>query len=170
MRDIWNPIYAGRTSSRTRSHFHGACVDNGAQKSVIGERQAKAYCKIPEFKFKLEPSSTFFRFGDGSYPSLGSMEIRIPIPNGSFLKIQSDVVSACIPFLLGLDVLDRESIVANNVTNELQSPLSGWSIPLKRKFGHLYLCLGTKEVLFTKTELVKLHRHFHHPSSGNLMD
>ena len=68
------------------------------------------------------------------------MEIRIPTPNGSFLRIQLGVISADVPMLLGLDVLDRESPVANNRTNELQAPPSGWSMPLERKFGHLYLC------------------------------
>ncbi len=151
-----------------RLHFHGACVDTVAKQSLIGERQAKAYCKRQKFNSKLETSTTRFRFGDGSYPSLGSMEIGISIPNGSFLKIELDIVSSDVPLLLGLDVLDRESIVANNVTNEIQSPLSGWSMPLERKFGNLYLCWGTKEVTHAESELIKLHRHFHHPSSGKL--
>ncbi len=90
-------------------------------------------------------------------PSLVSMKIRIPIPNRSFLSIQLDVVSADVPLLLGVDVLDREILVANNVTNELQSPLLGWSVPLERKFGHLYFCSSTKGVLFTKRELFKVH-------------
>ena len=85
--DIWNTTYAGRTSGRMRRQFHGACVDTGAQKSVIDNRQAKAYCRRHKLKFKLDPSITCFRFGDRSYPSLGSMMIRIPIPNGSFLSI-----------------------------------------------------------------------------------
>lgn len=29
----------------SKNHFRGACVDTGAQKSVIGIRQAEAYCK-----------------------------------------------------------------------------------------------------------------------------
>ncbi len=61
------------------------------------------------------------------------MHIRIPRPNGSFLSILLDVISADVPMLLGLDILDRESLVANNVTDELQEPLSGWSMPFVRK-------------------------------------
>ncbi len=98
------------------------------------------------------------------------MNIRIPIPNGSFSNIQLDIASADVPFLQGLDVLDREIMVANNVTNELNSPLLGWSMPLERKFGHLYLCWSSKEVLFTKRELVKFRRHFHRHSSGKLYE
>ncbi len=153
-----------------RRHFHGAWVDTRAQQSVIWQRQAQAYCKRHNFIFKLNPSATRLIFSGGSYISLGSMEIRIPIPNGSFLSIQLDVVSADVPMLLGLNVLDRESLVANNLTYELQAPLSGWSMPLERKFGHLYLCWGAKEMLYTKPELVKLHRPFRHSSTGKLYE
>ncbi len=80
-----------------------ACVDTGARQSVIGKQQAKAYCKWHKFKFKLDPSTTCFRFGNRSYTSLGSLKIRIPIPNRSFLSIQLDVLSVDVPLLLGLD-------------------------------------------------------------------
>ncbi len=153
-----------------RRHFQGACVDTGAQQIAIGQIQAKSYCRRHNFKFKLHPPATRFRFGDGSYPSLGSTEIRIPIRNGSFLSMQLAVVSADVPMLLGLDVLDSERLVANNVTNELQAQLSGCSMLLKRKFGPLYLCWGAKEVMYTKPELVKLHRNFRHPSTGKLYE
>ncbi len=153
-----------------RHYFHSACVDTGSQQSDIGQIQARASCKRPSFKFKLHLSATRFRFGDGRYPSLGSMEIRISIPNGSFLSIQLDVVSEDVPVLLRLGVLDRVSLVANNVISELQAPLSGWSMPLERKFGHLNLCWGAKEVMYTNFELVKLHKHFYHHSSGKLYE
>ncbi len=94
-----------------KRHFHGAYVDTGAQQSVIGWKQANSYCKRHKLKFKLHPSATGFRFGDGSYPSLGSMEIRISIPNRSFLRILLDFVSAEKPMLLGLDMMDRENLV-----------------------------------------------------------
>ena len=47
------------------------------------------------------------------------MEVRIPTPVGSFLKFPMDVVSADLPMLLGLDILDREGLIADNVRNEL---------------------------------------------------
>ncbi len=53
------------------------------------------------------------------------MEIRILVPNGSFPSIQLDVVSADVPMLLGLDILDPYSHVANKFTEELQTTLSG---------------------------------------------
>ncbi len=36
--------------------------------------------------------------------------------------------------ILEQDVLDRKSLVANNVGNALEAVLSGWSTPLERKF------------------------------------
>ncbi len=99
------------------------------------------------------------------------MQIRIPIPNVSFLRIRLDFVSAHVPMLLGMDVLDLEILeilVANNATKELLVPLSGWSMPVGSKFEHLYLCCGAEEVLYTKPELVKLKKHVGHPSIRKL--
>ena len=98
------------------------------------------------------------------------MQIRIPILNHSFLKIIVNVVPADFPLLLGLDVLDNEKIVANNFQNELQAAHHGWSMPLTRKHGHLYLTWNSKSILFTKSEIIKLHRHFKHPTSGKLYE
>ncbi len=47
------------------------------------------------------------------------MQIRIPTPNNSFLKIKLNVVAADVPLPLGLVVLDNEKLVANNVLNAL---------------------------------------------------
>ncbi len=72
--------------------------------------------------------------------------------------------------LLGMYVLDLEILFANNVTKKFQVPLSGWSMPVERKFEHLNLYCGAKEVLYTKAELVKLHKHVGHPSIGKLYE
>ncbi len=98
------------------------------------------------------------------------MQIRIPTPNCSFLKIKVNVVPADVPLLLGLDVLDNEKLVANNVQNELQATHHDWSMPLIRKHGHLYLTWNPKLILFTKSEIIKLHRHCKHPTSGKLYE
>ena len=101
---------------------------------------------------------------------MGKIRIRIPTPDNSFIKFDSDIVSADVPMLIGLDILDRESLVPNNVINELQSHVQGWSIPIIRKLGHLYIAWGEDEILFTQSELRKLHRHFHHPSGTKLLN
>ncbi len=73
---------------------------------------------------------------------------------------------ADVPLLLGLDVLDNEKLVSNNVQNELQEAQHCWSMPLTRKHGQLYLTWNSKSIVLTKSEIIKLHRHFKNPTSG----
>ena len=162
-----------KTQKRLRQSFQGACIDTGAQRSVIGYRQLQSYCRENKKHIKIRPSKTVFKFGDGSYQSSGKMKIKIPTPKGKYMFVDFDIVNADVPMLIGLDVLDNEKMYANNVTNELVNVKNDWVMNLTRKFGHLFLQwynpskrLGT---YFTKAELTKLHRHFHHPSSSKLL-
>lgn len=54
-------------------------------------------------------------FGSGAQHSLGTLEFRIPLPNGTYLSLRVDVVDADIPLLGELDVMDRDEIVLDNV-------------------------------------------------------
>ncbi len=83
-------------------------------------------------------------------------------------KFPMDVVSADMPMLLGLDILDREGLIACNVRNELQSVYHGWKIPIERELSHLYVTSNPKHIQFTRPELIKLLRHFRHPSPEKL--
>lgn len=103
---------------------------------------------------------TQLRFGDGVYKSQGVLSMRIPTPNGSFIRHCFDVVQAQIPMLIGLDLLEKPGCYANNISNKLKCPSQSWTKPITRKFGHLYICWSNKEVLLTKNELVKMHKHF----------
>jgi hypothetical protein len=40
---------------------------------------------------------------------MGTLEIRIPTPNGGFLPVNVDVISINVPFLIGLYFLERRS-------------------------------------------------------------
>ncbi len=55
------------------------------------------------------------------------------------MKIKVDAVAADVPLLLGLDIVDSEKLVANNVQNELQATHHGLSMTLNRKNEQLYL-------------------------------
>lgn len=66
------------------------------------------------------------------YMGHGVMEIRIPTPNGSYIAIDAHVVKADVPLLIGIDVLDRECLVADNVLNVLDSRRDGWKMPIIR--------------------------------------
>ncbi len=94
------------------------------------------------------------------------MQIPIPKENGSFLSILWDVFSADATTPLGIGAWDRKILAANNATHEFRARLSGSSMPLESKFRHLKLYRGDDEVLYTTSELVKLHRDSCDPSSG----
>ena len=98
------------------------------------------------------------------------MEIRTPTPDNSYIAFDVDVISADVPLLLGLDTLDREQLVADNVDNVLDSRRHGWKLPLTRKNGHMYLAWEPCSTLFTRAELRRMHLHFFHPSARKLFN
>jgi len=161
-------------AENSENTFHGALLDTGAQKCVIGEKQARAYTHLQRQSFELLPSKEGFRFGKGSTKSMGILEMRIPIPNKQFIQASVNVVDTQIPFLVGLDMLDEFGIMVDNVDNVLHCKKENWKAPLVRKFGHIFYewdCLPGKHViLYTERELVKLHRNFFHPSATKLFE
>jgi len=74
-----------------------------------------------------------------------------------------------VPFLLGLDTLDRYKMYVNNVTNELVCAKEGVSLPTTRSEGHVfYSWEWSPDILCTFPELVRMHRHFFHASPDRL--
>lgn len=68
--------------------FQGCCVDTGAQSSVAGTQQAKAYCSHTGISYRPSPSTTSFTFANRSFQSLGRIPIRLPNPNCSAIEEQ----------------------------------------------------------------------------------
>lgn len=107
------------------------------------------------------------------------LETPLSIPT---IKVTLDAILADILALLGMDVMDANSLTACTVSNSFitrrivdckntsQSYLiDDWSAPLKRHEGHLYAEMSLLvRTLFSKAQLLKLHRHFFHPSSEKL--
>lgn len=145
--------------------FRGLCIDSAAQKSVIGLPQAQAYCGL--FDIQLQPSTkkakNVFSFGTHKHPGLGTMDIRVPIFPTHFLHLTVDVVDTNVPFLLGLDNMERYRMVIDTDKSVLSSRLQGWTVSLRKKLGHLYYNWGP-QVLFTQTKLMKIHKQFHQRS------
>ena len=152
-----------------RKGFQGICIDIGAEKSVSGKQQAEAYSEANGEVLKLRKSNPrrVFVFGGKKIASLGSMRVQIPVCDDRILSFTIDIVEAPIPMLLGLDVLDHHAIFANTVTNELIFAREGWSLPLTRKMGHVYL-EWVNDVLYSSADLVKIHRHFYHPHADRI--
>nr|AHF58602.1 polyprotein [Chondrus crispus] len=163
------PIHETEHSDDDKT-FRGACLDTGATTSVCGLNQAKAYASFAGFKYKPKKSNKVFRFGGNRARSMGTIVIRIPIPGNLYVELKVDVVEHDIPLLIGLDALDRFGLYVNNVQDMLVHDNSRWTIPLERKKGHLYYTWGEDEVLFTVSELKRMHQGFYHPSAEKLFN
>lgn len=148
--------------------FLGACLDTGAERTVIGRRQAAAYAHFAGKELHLaEPKNAAFRFGGSDYPSLGVLSIRVPLAGDLFLPMDVDVVDVSVPFLFGLDALDANEMYVNTVTNELVCVAYKLSVPVTRKYGHVFL-EWSRDTLYTMVEADRLHRHFCHPAPERL--
>jgi hypothetical protein len=131
--------------------------------------QVLAYCKFLGIPFALSISKRVFVFGVDKRNSLGILHMRLPTPNGSFIILNVDVVLTIVPMLLGSDVLDKFGLSADTVYNVLHCTAEDWKLPLVRRLGHVYLeWFATDRILYTKSELQKLHGNFSPPSTQNL--
>lgn len=101
-----------------------------------------------------------------------------------------EVVNADVLMLISIDTLDKEKLVANNVKNELISNMLGWSLPITRGRGYIYITWSLNLSAFTRAEFVKcqasskmevmnwftkaepawIHKHFCHPGARKLYE
>jgi transposase InsO family protein len=143
------------------------CVDTGAPKTVCGKETAHTLCKHLGISFQLLPSANKFKFADQTSCSLGRLLVPVQTPGGT-RSLQVEVVDADIPLLLGLDFMDHMKVTANTLTNQLESA-DGWTLPLSRHGGHIYVEWDDLHAtMFSTAQLQKLHRQFFHPSADKL--
>jgi hypothetical protein len=114
-------------------------VDTGAERTVIGKVQALAYGKQRGIKYKPKPSENVFMFGVDRKRSLGTISLRIPTSDGSFIEVEADVVPTNIPFLLELDSLDAFGVDVSTTLNKVICSQQNWTLNLVRRRGHLYV-------------------------------
>jgi len=62
----------------------------------------------------------------------------VPITAELIIIMAVDVIILNVPFLLGLDTLDRYKMYVNTVTDELVCVNEGISLPTIRSDGHVY--------------------------------
>jgi hypothetical protein len=145
-------------------------LDTGAAKSVIGLAQAHAYCREYRIPFEPTTSTSRFIFGDQECASLGKLNILVPCPDMD-LKICVDIVHPSVPLLFGIDILDKHKLNVLSVENKLHSVLAGWTLPLVRQQGHLYLKWHPpSETFYSRQQLYRLHQHLFHPSADKLLN
>lgn len=103
----------------------GICIDSAAQNSVIGLLQSQAYCSLLDIQF--QPSTckarNLFSFGTHKHPGLGIMNMRVPISPSHFLHHAMYVLDTNVPFLLGLDNMERYKMVIDTDKCVLSSRL-----------------------------------------------
>lgn len=128
-----------KTVKERKSHWHWDCVDTGAQRTVIREKQACPYWRYVCVKFKTKPNKNIYRFSVGRQKSHGPISIRIPTPDNYFMLVSANVVSADAPFLVGRDTLDTFGLYLDTVKNVLRCAAENWEIPATRKLGHAYI-------------------------------
>ena len=166
----------------------GFCADTGAPRSVIGMREFKRIrSQLGLRNIKVNPSKCGFTFADATYASLGSVTLPLYTPPGiPTIMVELEIVPADIPALLGLDVLDQHQLTIDTVHNVLAKRsritteegsiylIDDWSVPLVRaKSNHAYARIGNRQpvdIHFTRSQLVRLHRHFFHPSVEKLFN
>ncbi len=131
----------------------------------------KRYCAHTYGSLDLIPSYERFKLGVAILNSLGTAIIRVPIDNrGNYLEYVTDVVDVDIPILFGLEKMKELKWFVKEVTNEFCSYVQPkLRVKLNHFKGHLDLTLPLNYVLFTRRELLKIHRRFAHPSTAKLM-
>ena len=174
MKDIdFSNIYAADLRREYQSkRTLGFCVDIGAPKSVAGKREInRLLAALGTHHRKIRASGNSFRFGDENFESLGQISLPLPTPNGTpRVMVDFDIVQADVPALLGMDILDREELVADTVFNRLAHrtafDIEGdgrvyiyeWFVPLVRSASrHVYIPIQTVfKTNFTRAQLHKL--------------
>ncbi len=124
------------------AEFHGAYLDIGASRSVIGKPQAEFYCHYMGIPLVLQGTNSskhrIFRFGKDKQPGMVQAKIRIPYATGRHIYAVIDVINIDVPLLLRLDILKKYKLYLNNVDNLLLCVDPKWSAPIVRKKGHVY--------------------------------
>lgn len=150
------------------SKFFGACLDTGAQRSVCGLEQARAYQRIYPNSLTMTKSNVQFKFGEQIEQGVGNVCIKVPVDEGNHIDLNVDVVDLDIPLIIGLDVLRGHKLLVNYIDNTMHFCNFKINRPIKHKLGHMFLEWDAHEILFTREELVRLHLHFMHPSASKL--
>lgn len=141
--------------------FRWSCIDSGAQQTVIGFPQAKAYCSEYGGNIRETKSKQMYRLGNDLHGCIGRLAVRIPFSEKHKIDIEADVVNVDVPLLLGLDELTRMKALLDTGNGTLESKTVNWEAPLIRKHGHLYI-EWPKHMLFTTSKLRRVHRHLYH--------
>lgn len=143
-------------------------MDIGATRTVIGSQQAVAYSRLADVPLSActdKPAN--FLFKGVVTPSVSQVTTRVPHSPKHLANMRVDVVDVAIPFLFGLDALDRLGLYVNNIENRLKCDRRRIATPLTRKDGHIHLERGA-EIFHAVSKLDRPHRLCNHPHPNRL--
>jgi hypothetical protein len=134
-----SPIFHVAASTATIRAVPNDCVadlDIGASKSVVGLPASRRINAAAGRSLDLVRLNRRFLFGDKVSASVGTCIVEVPTPGG-VLELSVAVVDIEVPFLLGLDVMDKHRLQVQTVSNELECVPSayslGWGMAVVRK-------------------------------------
>lgn len=127
----------GDTTARPKQ-FMGYCLDSGAARSVVGKYQFQALCNRKDYKLKLKPSETTFRFGRTTFNSLGMCNTRLKVDQTQYIEFCVEVVNGDFPLFVGLEVMRHNELILNYGHDCLSDTTGTWSLPIKYVQGHSF--------------------------------
>lgn len=126
-------------NNANHSQWEGACLDTGTQKTVIGYSNRKRTVSSQNKNLKNTTSNSTYRFGNDYQQSVRSLNICISLSENIFKAEMVDVLHAEIPFVIGLDTMDKYKMTVDNVQNTICFHKLQLETPLVRKKGLIYL-------------------------------
>lgn len=148
--------------------LYSVSCDTGAQKTAVGLKMLLHIVKWSFYVYNYHRLMPNF-YGDRFCKSLRITDILLHTPTGSKL-IRAHLVAMTISLLLELGMSDNFQWNVLIVEIIFLSASERSSLPLVRKFGHVFL-LWPKlySILYTCQQLQNLHLHLMHPSSENIL-
>lgn len=141
--------------------FWEPCIVSGAQRTVVGEKQANTYLRKVGGGTCFcsgTQSSKRFRFVNIDHESIEILELLMHVACHIVITFDAHLVPINIPLLLGLHVLRKLRLLANFYYSTL-STRDDWRMQLVYKFEHMY-AKWPPAIYYTEAELESIHRHF----------
>lgn len=133
--------------------FDGACIDSGADQSVVGINQTKACTRQTGRTIKTVVEPLPFKFGDGQRRGVGIFYTRIPLPYQKHIHIPDHIVHAEIPILIGIEILREEKLSLIFRDMIVQKRGQDWRIPMRIKYGDIFIDWKKRNVCYTQAKM-----------------
>lgn len=103
----------------------GDCIDSGVEMSVIILNQAKAYAHLTGRTIASNPHPITLK-NDEERVTRGLFGVRIPFPNGIHIGLTFHIVQSDIPFLIVIEIHQKENIILDIGTRRILNDGQGW--------------------------------------------